>query len=170
MDIKNRFTSYDDFARAEVDAIFPPSMLEGAEELLAYEARSGVFINNGEMNFSFEPFPIEAQFAPVNAIQVLDREDEGSPDVLTAGNFYEVTIERGRYDADYGTLLKNAGHGQFTPVPAAQSGIYLEGQVRDLEAIEYQGKLVVAVARTNDTLLFIRKSNDTSTTVSTDVF
>ena len=168
VDVKNRFTSYDDFARAEVDAIFPPSVLEGVEELLAYEARSGVFINEGKMNFRFEPFPTEAQFAPVNAIQVVDEEGDDMLDILTAGNFYEVTIERGRYDADYGTLLRNTGTGQFTAVPAPQSGIYLEGQVRDLEAIDYQGQTIIIVARNKDTLLFIKKSNDVPVAASND--
>ena len=165
-DIKNRFVGYSQFAQAEVEEIFPATMLEGGRTLLAYEARSGVFINEGDLRFRFEPFPTQAQFAPVNAIQVLENGEEGPPDVITAGNFYEVTIERGRYDADYGTFLQNTGHGRFTAVPNTRSGLYLEGQVRDLEMITYQGQSMVMVARNKDTLLFIRKLSDISTTAS----
>ena len=165
-DIKNRFVGYDGFARADVEEIFPSDMLEGAQELYVSEARSGVFINEGNLNFRFEPFPTEAQFSPINAIQVLDRGRDGLPDIITAGNFYEVTIERGRYDADYGTLLENAGSGTFTAIPNSRSGIYLEGQVRDLETINYQGDSVIMVARNKDTLLFIKKTDDATTSAS----
>ena len=165
-DIKNRFVGYDGFARADVEEIFPSDMLAGAEELYVNEARSGVFINEGGMNFRFEPFPTEAQFSPINAIQALNNDEDTLPDIITAGNFYEVTIERGRYDADYGTLLKNAGRGQFTAVPSPRSGLYLEGQVRDLEAIHYQDRSIIMVARNKDSLLFIQPSHATRTTAS----
>lgn len=161
VDIKNRFVSYDAFARTPVEEVFPADQLSDTKELLVSEARSGVFVNEGEMNFRFHPFPTEAQFAPINAIQVL--ESEGLPNLLTAGNFYEVTIERGRYDADYGTLLSNQGSGKFAAVPNLASGIYLEGQVRDLETINYQGENFIIVARNNDTLLFIKKHHDSIT-------
>ncbi len=164
VDIKNRFVSYDAFARASVEEVFPGNQLADAKELTVREARSGVFINEGEMKFRFAPFPTEAQFAPINAIQVLKGKEV--PDLLTAGNFYEVTIERGRYDADYGTLLSNKGNGQFTPVPNPKSGIYLEGQVRDLETIDFQGNKFIIVARNNDTLSFIKEHHDASITAS----
>ncbi len=166
VDIKNCFVSYDAFARATVEEVFPREQLNDAKELTVNEARSGVFINEGKMNFRFTPFPTEAQFAPINAIQVLP--GEGAPDLLTAGNFYEVTIERGRYDADYGTLLSNRGNGQFVPVPNPKSGIYLEGQVRDLETINYQGEDFIIVARNNKSLSFIRKHHDASITASAE--
>ena len=165
-DIKNRFVGYDDFARAEMEDIFPSDVLKGAQTLYVNEARSGVFVNEGDMSFRFEPFPLEAQFSPINAIQVIDRTGNKLPNILTAGNFYEVTIERGRYDADYGTLLQNTGEGQFTSVPNLQSGLYIEGQVRDLEAINYQGESVVMVARNKDSLLFIQRHHEAPTTAS----
>ena len=163
--IKKRFVGYDDFARADAEDIFSPEALEEAKELYVNEARSGVFVNEGN-NFRFEPFPTEAQFAPINAIQLLNGNGDGPPDLLTAGNFYEVTIERGRYDADYGTLLHNKGNGRFATVPNVESGIYLEGQVRDMETIDYQGKPIILVARNKDTLLFIERINGTLTTAT----
>ena len=166
VDIKNRFVSYDAFARASMEDVFPADQLADAEELRVNEARSGAFVNDGEMNFRFVPFPAEAQFSPVNAIQVLER--EGLPNLLTAGNFYEVTIERGRYDADYGTLLSNRGNGRFAAVPNPQSGVYLEGQVRDLETINFRGEDFIIVARNNETLSFIKKHHDASITASAD--
>ena len=154
VDVKNRFTSYTDFAQASVSEVFPSDMLAGAEQYNAYEFRSGVFINGGELNFRFQPFPTQAQFAPVNAIYLTDVNEDNKIDILTAGNFYEVTIERGRYDASYGTLLKNVGEGQFIWVPNMRSGIYIDGQVRDLAELEYNGQEIITVARNKQSLLF----------------
>ncbi len=159
--IKNRYVRYDDFARADVEDIFPEETLKDADNLYAYEFRSGVFLNEGNLTFTFQPFPVQAQFAPLNAFCLIDIDQDGKEDVLAAGNFYEVAIEQGRYDADYGTLLQNTGQGSFRWIPNRRSGLYLTGQVRDLEKINYQGKEIIAVARNKDSLQFIRQNAKT---------
>ena len=158
VEIKRRYVQYDDFARADIEDIFPPEKLTGAVQRYAYEFRSGVFINEGNLEFTFQPFPTEAQFAPIQAFYLLDYNDDGKQDVFTAGNFFEVNIERGRYDASYGNLLQNTGQSRFAWIPNRQTGLYLTGQIRDLEEINYQGESLMMVAVNKDSLQFIRKS------------
>lgn len=153
--IKNRYQNYIDFARADVDEVFTPETLEGAERHFAYEFRSGVFLNEGNLDFTFKPFPVQAQFSPINTFYLTDVNGDQQPDVLSAGNFYEVTIERGRYDADYGTLLQNEGDGSFTWVPNTKSGMYVQGQARDMVKIMYQGEEIIAIARNKESIQFI---------------
>jgi hypothetical protein len=160
VELKSRYNSYAKFAQAEVEEIFPSEKLEDAIELYAYEFRSGVFINEGDLNFKFHPFPIQAQFAPINAFYTLDMDGDKKKDIFSAGNFYEVNIERGRYDADYGTLLHNNGDGKFTWIPNYQSGIYLNGQVRDLEGIKYQGEEMICIIKNDAPLQFIIRNNN----------
>lgn len=162
VEIKNRFESYTEFARADVENIFPDEMLQGAEHRDVYELRSGVFVNEGNLNFWFKPFPIQAQFAPINAMQLADVDGNDKVDLLAAGNFYEVTIERGRYDASYGTLLKNIGQGEFSLVSNDQSGLYMTGQVRDMAEIDYQNGKIIVVARNKDSLLFLQQNESIS--------
>ena len=166
VDIKNRYESYTEFAQANVSEIFPAYILEGAKRYDAYEFRSGVFVNEGGLSFQFHPFPAQAQFAPINAMHLIDVNDDNQVDVLTAGNFYEVTIERGRYDADYGTLLKNLGNGQFTWISNTKSGIHINGQVRDLAILKYNGQDVIMVARNKQPLLFLKKNENTTLPLS----
>ncbi|MEQ9438207.1 MAG: VCBS repeat-containing protein [Cyclobacteriaceae bacterium] len=173
--IKSRYQSYTAFANADVDEIFPPAILEGAERHEAYEFRSGVFVNEGNLNFTFKPFPVQAQFSPINAFYLTDVDGDQRKDVLSAGNFYEVTIERGRYDADYGTLLRNTGAGNFAWVPNTQSGLYLDGQIRDIAKIVYQGQEMMAIAKNKVPLQFIQTNpekpvefHEISPTVSAD--
>ena len=85
-----------------------------------------------------------------------DFNKDGKTDILSGGNFYGVTPYEGRYDASYGTVfLKNAnGYGA---VPALQSGLLLEGEVRDIKKLRTaNGKELYLVARNNNTLLIYK--------------
>ncbi|WKN32884.1 VCBS repeat-containing protein [Porifericola rhodea] len=157
-DIKNRFVKYHDFAMADLDEIFPSQMMEGAEQLSASEFRSGVFVNEGELNFVFKPFPLEAQVSPVQSIYTVDVNADGLEDLLLGGNFYEVNIERGRYDASYGTVLINKGDHTYQCLPNYKSGIYIEGQIRDIQPIVINGEVVIAYVRNNSSIVFIKKN------------
>ncbi len=159
VEIKSKFVNYSDFAKAEIHAIFSEETLEGADKLFAYEFRSGIFINKGNFIFEFQSFPMQAQVAPLNAFHLLDYNQDGLSDIITGGNFYEVNIERGRYDADYGTLLKNSGEGNFEWVSPTQSGLAIMGQVRDLQQINFKGEPLIAIAINKSPLQFIRLPN-----------
>ncbi len=159
VDIKNRYVKYEDFAKADADRIFSEEQLQGADRLYAYELRSGIFVNEGNMQFTFRPFPIEAQFSPIQAFYLFDVDGDRQQDILAAGNFYEVNIERGRYDASYGALLKNTGNARFAWLPNHQTGLYLQGQVRGLDKIIYEGQDLIVVIKNNEKLQFIKKSS-----------
>ncbi|MCK4750199.1 MAG: hypothetical protein KAT15_24250, partial [Bacteroidales bacterium] len=54
------------------------------------------------------------------------------------------------YDASYGLFLKGKGEGNFDVVPAKQSGLMLQGEVRDFENVNVANERVIVVARNND--------------------
>ncbi|MEX2336587.1 MAG: VCBS repeat-containing protein [Fulvivirga sp.] len=149
--IKNNFVSYTKFSKAENGQIMSDEKLDEAIKLNAVEFRSGVFINEGKMNFSFEPFPIQAQFAPINALHVIDYDKDGDDDLLAAGNNFDVNIQRGRYDADYGVLLEN-NNGKYKWMLNSKSGLAIKGQVRDIKAVKFRGQSIILVARNDDAL------------------
>lgn len=82
-------------------------------EMHCDETRTVWFENTGDGKFLLHAFPVEAQFAPVNAIEVVDADNDGNLDVILAGNEYQIEIMTGRYDASYGLLLKGNGGGEF---------------------------------------------------------
>ncbi|MFP4096290.1 MAG: VCBS repeat-containing protein [Cyclobacteriaceae bacterium] len=159
VELKNSYNSYLKFAQADVEEIFPAERLEDAVKLYAYEFRSGVFVNQGDMNFEFRPFPVQAQFSPIYAFHILDLNKDEKPEVLAAGNFYEVNIERGRYDASYGTLLRNKGDGTFEWIQNSESGIYLGGQVREIKSLDVQGENVITIVKNSAPLQFLIQKN-----------
>ncbi|MFA0961013.1 VCBS repeat-containing protein [Roseivirga sp. BDSF3-8] len=150
--VKAQYTTYEDFAYADQGKLFIEKR-ENAEEREAYELRSGLFLNNGDLSFTFHPFPDHAQLSPINAMAVVN--EKAPLQILTGGNFYEVNIQRGRYDADYGTLLQYEGNGTFEWIPNTISGIYLQGQIRDMAQITINGKKHLLVARNNAPLQVI---------------
>ncbi|WP_315815710.1 VCBS repeat-containing protein [Paraflavitalea speifideaquila] len=62
--------------------------------------------NIGNGKFVKRYLPMEAQFAPVNAIVCVDIDGDGMIDLLLAGNEYQTEVMTGRYDASYGCYLR----------------------------------------------------------------
>ncbi len=53
--------------------------------------------------------PLEAQYAPVYALNVLDYNRDGKVDVLLAGNQNQARLRFGKADANYRVLLPGNG-------------------------------------------------------------
>ncbi len=85
-----------------------------------------------------------------------DFDQDGVQDILLGGNFYAAKPEVGRYDASYGLFLKGDGQGNFTSIKAKDSGLKLEGQVRDFLKLTIGNKPYIIVAG-NDQPLQIYK-------------
>jgi len=85
-----------------------------------------------------------------------DFDGNGKIDLVVAGNNYDVTPMLGRYDGSYGLLLKGDGQGNFTAIDARESGITIDGQVRDMKMLRTAMGQLIAVARNDDQLRMIR--------------
>ena len=117
---------------------------------------SAVALNNGNGTFTLKPLPAEAQFAPIYASVAGDFDGGGKVDLVVGGNLWDVTPELGRYDASYGLMLRGDGQGDFTAIEMQQSGLSIDGQVRDMKLVRDARGPVIAVARNNDRLMMIR--------------
>jgi len=148
--IKKQFYYHADFAKATADDIFKGK--DSVQILVCDEIRSCWLENTGNGRFVKHILPMEAQFAPVNAIVCEDMDEDGVVDLLLAGNEYQADVMMGRYDASYGCFLKGTDGG-FKAVPGTVSGFVLNGDVKDLAVIPGAtgGKLVVAAVN-NDSL------------------
>ncbi len=152
-----KFPTYREFSQAEPDDFFTEKELASAHRLVAEELRSGVFLNQGNLQFEFRPFPTLAQVSPITSIYILDYDSDGMEDILVAGNEFNVSIQRGRYDANRGLLLRNAGEVNFEPVWNDRSGLNLTGQVREMKSIDYQGKRLILIAINNEKIRILEK-------------
>ncbi|HWB90961.1 MAG TPA: FG-GAP-like repeat-containing protein, partial [Puia sp.] len=149
--MKKRFLKNADFARAGIAEQFPGEKLEEAIHLTCNELHTCWFENLGHGKFRKHILPIEAQFAPVNAVLARDLDGDGKLDLLLAGNEYQTEVINGRYDASYGLFLKGTGGGNFQPISHLPQGIFIQGDVKDIKSIkDGHGRDLILVAINND--------------------
>ena len=121
---------------------------EGVLELTIEETRTCWLENKGNGKFEMHALPIEAQLSPVNSIICTDVDGDQKLDIILAGNEYQAEVMTGRYDASYGLLLKGDGRGTFKAIPPLQSGLIIDGDVKDMKIISTASKerlLLVAI-------------------------
>jgi enediyne biosynthesis protein E4 len=151
--VKKQFLRFYDYANATFDDIFKGKSTNNLLRLFCNETRSCWFENTGKGKFIKHPLPVQAQFAPVNAILCEDFDQDGYKDLLLAGNEYQTDVLTGRYDASYGCFLKGNRVKNFQAVSAQNSGFFVKGDVKDLAMIHSSnGEKLVLAAVNNDTL------------------
>ena len=141
------FPTYASYSKATIQDIFSEDELNRATHLRVTELQSMIGINDGTEHFTLVPAPNEMQFSPMYGLTNLHIAK--GPLILAGGNLHEVKPEAGRYDASYGTAFTVP---DLEPLSWAQSGFFVEGQVRKILTLDLDGRTHVIVARNNDTL------------------
>ena len=151
--IKKQFLLYKDYAKARFQDIFKNKPTKDTYTLTCNETRSCWLENMGKGKFTKHPLPVEAQFAPVNAIVCNDIDGDGINDLVLAGNEYQAEVVGGRYDASYGTFLKGDRKKSFKAMPPVASGFVIKGDVKDMKLIQLvNGKKILLAGVNNDAL------------------
>jgi hypothetical protein len=151
--IKKKYPTYESYASQTITDIFTEQELKDALILKANILASCYMENKGNNQFSLEPLPREAQYSPIYGINSGDFSGDGNPDMVMAGNFYGTMIKFGEYDANKGLLLAGNGKGKFKVVSDLESGLYIRGEVRDINKIRLaNGKNLIVFALNNDSL------------------
>ncbi|MEL6852668.1 MAG: VCBS repeat-containing protein, partial [Bacteroidota bacterium] len=153
--IKQSFPTYNEFAQATLAEVYGDQQLSNS---LHYQARTfahAYLENQGKGTYAYQALPLATQISAVNDLVLLDVEQDGKPEVILAGNNFQSEVETPRNDASYGHLLRWSGQG-FEAVAPAQSGLYLEGDIKDLSIITVKGKRYLLAAGNNRALQAIR--------------
>jgi hypothetical protein len=156
--LKKKYLKYENYKDQTIADIFSPDQVSNSAKFDAYELSSSVLLNDGKGKFSLRHLPIEAQVSPVYGIEIIDVDGDSHQDILLGGNLYNTKPEVGRYDASYAVYLKGDGQGNFKSVSSKESGINMDGQVRDIIYLQTgQGEFILA-ARNNDSILAFKKN------------
>ncbi len=153
-DIKKKFLYAGDFAKASLKDLFSADKLEKADTLTADYFANAILLNQGGLNFTIQPLPWEAQLSPYRDAIAIDANNDSLPDILMVGNYFENSIQLGRNDADFGTILVNHGNGSFTA--ESINGLPIKGQVRHVGKITIANKEAFLLARNNDSIKIIQ--------------
>ncbi|WP_109300200.1 VCBS repeat-containing protein [Aquimarina sp. AU474] len=156
--IEYKFKDYKSFSEATLVDVYTKESLESS---LHYQVKSfaSVYLENSDGKFMIHKLPLEAQISSINQTLVDDFDKDGHLDALIAGNLYVSEVETPRNDAGYGVFLKGDGAGNFTPIPANQSGLYLPGDIKDMAKINVKDTQYIIAGKNNDTLQSIKVGN-----------
>ncbi|MDX2185583.1 MAG: VCBS repeat-containing protein [Opitutaceae bacterium] len=119
--ISKKFPTYEAFGRASMEDIFGEK-LSRVSSLEVNELRSGVFLQQNDGSFSFQPLPREAQLAPIQAMRLEDLDADGKLDLIAVGNHFFPEPTTGRFDGAQGWILLGDGRGGFKPLWPDRSG------------------------------------------------
>ena len=158
--LKKKFLHFTDYAGKAIDEVFTPEQLKDALVYTVEQSQTSVFINDGKGQFTMQALPVRAQFSPVFGILPEDLNGDGIKDLFLAGNFYGLKPQAGRYDASYGTtLLGNAQH-RFSYIDPAASGLFINGEARDVKLVKTAAGNRIIVAMNNAPLYLFGKRKD----------
>jgi hypothetical protein len=158
--LNKKFLLYADYAGKTIDQIFSKEQINSAVKKEAVCFQTSLLINDGHGKFHLQSLPVEAQFSPIYGMLVKDLDDDGKKDIFLAGNFFSVPPQVGRYDANYGCMLKGDGRNNFTYVSPSKSGLFVKGEVRDITDIQTKKESYILIARNNDSLQIFKKNKD----------
>ncbi|MCB0856183.1 MAG: VCBS repeat-containing protein, partial [Bacteroidetes bacterium] len=133
--LRKFYLHYDDYARADYQDFMSILRPEGKFHGEAKHLASSLIINRGDGSFEVKALPLEAQFSPIESILFYDINHDGFEDIIAAGNRYSAETNGGWYDASLGVILSGDGKGNFTPVPAYQSGFSSRQDARSLDIL-----------------------------------
>jgi hypothetical protein len=153
--LAEKFPTYESFAKAEISDVYSMNMLDTSLHLQAETFASCYLENTGNGNFAIKPLPSEAQLSSINDILTEDIDGDGNPDILAAGNLFDMEVVTPRNDAGVGVFLRGDGKGNFFIVPSSISGFFAPGDVKSLSLIRLNNrdyKKAILVGNNNDSL------------------
>jgi hypothetical protein len=151
--LKKKYLKYESYKNQTVDMIFSEAEMKNTVIHKVQTFESSILINDGKGNFTVKALPKAAQSAPVYAILLKDVDNDDNLDILLGGNLYAAKPEVGRYDANYGLLLKGNGKGDFESIATTKSGFFVDGEMRDLESLKVGNREVIVAVRNDDGII-----------------
>ncbi|TKK70392.1 CRTAC1 family protein [Ilyomonas limi] len=148
--IKKQNLRHEDYAKKSIQELFPEELVSKSVVKQFNYCSSIIAVNKGNGQFEIQKLPPMTQLSSVNAIHCMDVNSDGFTDLVLGGNLYALLPQFERLDASYGDVLINNGKGAFSFTPQQQTGLQVQGEVRDIVRIETQKGKQLLFLRNND--------------------
>ncbi len=126
--LKKKYLLSKDYANATIPDLLGKDKLDASTFWEANTFESMYFENKGGLTFEPHILPDELQFSTLNAGAVFNKNN-----ALLGGNFYDCSIEMGRYDANRGNVLSLANN-KLQEFPLGN--LRINGQVKRIKPIK----------------------------------
>ena len=147
--LKQKLLYYKDYANANMGNIFTREQLDKAIFVDINTVKTSLFLNKNN-TFITEKLPNEIQYSNVEAIQVLDVNNDGDLDLIFGGNQYLVKPQFGRQDASKGWLVIGEKDSHYKKAVSLK----IDGQIRDFKMFNINNKRYLLTARNNKSIKF----------------
>ena len=157
--LKANIPTNDIFAVSTLEEIYGKKLLGKALNKKIYTLASGYIENMDNGKFKFTPFDNYAQISNINSVIIRDVDKDGNDDLILAGNLYPMEAETIRNDASVGVWMRGNGKDKFQSVPFNISGLYIDGDVRNLRLIKTREESLILCAKNDEAMKLIRMKN-----------
>lgn len=152
--MRRDFQTYDAFARASLNEIYPDAQLSSAYQVEVNTLESGTLINDGTGRFTFQPLPGLAQVSPGYGLALTHLNEDAHADLVLLQNHYTPQRETTRMSAGVGVVLLGDGAGGFEVVWPSESGFAVVGDGKALASTwGRDGRQQLLAAQNNDRML-----------------
>jgi len=159
--IQTKFKDYESFATATLVEVYGESQIAAADHYEIKNFASIMLLNNGNGNYISEELPAESQLSAISDISILDINNDGYTDVVTAGNLYASEVETPRNDAGIACTLLGDGAGKLRYVGYRESGLLLDSDVKKLSVISgVENKVLLSASNNGSMKAFIIKETE----------
>ncbi len=154
--IKKEFANYEAFGKATIEDMVGKKKMERAINFKAKTFATTYFENTGDGKFIRKQLPWLTQMSSVNDIIIEDFNGDNNLDMVLAGNLYAAEVETPRNDASYGVFLAGDGKNNFQQYYPYESGLYLDGDVKELALVKGTDHTLLLCARNNEPIQFVK--------------
>ena len=153
--IKMKFKDYDAFSIATLEDVYTEPALNNSLHYFT-KTFSSVYLENTGNSFKMSNLPVLAQLSAVNKILKKDINNDGYTDVIISGNMYNSEVETPRNDGSVGVYLEFIPNNGFRAVPTKESGLFINGDVKDMELISLKENDFIISAKNDDLIEFTK--------------
>ncbi len=146
--IKDKFPTYDAFAKASIYNILPEDKIKKALHYKITDFHSKLALSTPEGGYEMVDLPPECQFAPIRSLRFVNIDEDPELELIGCGNLYPAEVETVRHDAGIGFVLdiKNKGQ-ELHWLPPSKTGLMADKDARSLRIL-------------NDRWIVISNNND----------
>lgn len=148
--LKKQLLTYESYQNKHLEDLFPQAVWSKSLTLKAEKLETSLWINNGSGAFRLASLPVEIQYAPVYAIQVIPGKS-GLPYLIFGGNQSRIKPELGSQLGSYGWVLEPTSNQNWKALKPQESGFFVPGEVRSILSMEIENKPNLVVFRNNET-------------------
>lgn len=138
--LKKEYLKFESYKNKKMIDLLDKSAMKGTKTLEVYNLASLVLKNESGIKFKVDTLPFMAQISPIYSILSDDVNNDGYNDLILGGNLSEIKPEFGPSKSSYSSLFIGKKDIKFEYINSNKSGIFIDGDLRDLTKIKINKK------------------------------